>query len=112
MRKKLSRILANSRKKFDAAKYSIFENSRKFIPAKNRCFQFAKVNSQTKKLFSANDKYKKQISKTLQFYMYFYNVCKFVIVTAVTDQLIIFLLQLNRERLFSWKMTKAAIPES
>ena len=52
MRKKLSRfsrILVNSRK-FDAAKYSILENSRKIILTKNRCFQFTKVNSQTKKL--------------------------------------------------------------
>ena len=41
MRKKLSRfsrILANSRK-FDATKYSIFENSRKIILAKNDEFE-------------------------------------------------------------------------
>ena len=48
MRKKLSRfsrILANSRK-FDAAKYSIFEHSRKFILAKNdKSFRLAKDNS-------------------------------------------------------------------
>ena len=35
---------ANSRK-LDAAEYSIFENSRKFILVKNRCFQFVKDNS-------------------------------------------------------------------
>ena len=94
MRKKLSRfsrILANSRK-FDAAKYSIFENSRKFILAKNHCFQFAKVNSH---FFSSSDTF--SLLKTL---------------SLLKSLHLIILLQLNRESLFSRKMTKAAIRES
>ena len=89
MRKKLSRfprILANSRK-FDAAKYSIFENSRMFILAKNRCFQFAKINS------------------------YFFPPLIFSAKNTVSLHLI-FLLQLNCESLFPRKMPKAAIRES
>ena len=90
MRKKLSRfsrILANSRK-FDAAKYSIFENPRKFILAKNRCFQFVKVIP------------------------VFFLIWYFFSAKNTASLHLIFLLQLNRESLFSRKMTKAAIRES
>ena len=59
MRKKLSRfsrILANSRK-FDAAKYSILENSRKFILAKNRyAFNLSVAAKSRKFILAKNDK--------------------------------------------------------